>query len=183
MQSEIVTHPHNSLVDIRPLSAGSIPLFYATTLSLFSATEPSPLAAQPKYQLYMPPSVVRQTWLSVESEAAGGSWSRWLRRTLVTGPTRRLTWRDAGLGNAQRTPAKPSNAHHSIPIAKLSRPDPILFYAETPLFNGELHDNAHRIASTRLRGTSLFLIVPLSKHDVYPRHNQHHPTTATTGRS
>ncbi|KAH9007870.1 hypothetical protein EDB85DRAFT_2165146 [Lactarius pseudohatsudake] len=109
-------------------------------LSLFSATEPSPLAAQPKYQPYMPPSAVRRTWLSVESEAAGGSWSRWFRRNLVT-LLDDLRWHDTGLGNAQWTPAEPSNVHHSIPIAKLSRPDPILFYAEIPLFDNELHDN------------------------------------------
>ncbi|KAH9023532.1 hypothetical protein EDB83DRAFT_2679073, partial [Lactarius deliciosus] len=34
---------------------GSIPPFYATTLSLFSAMEPSPPPAQPKYQPYIPP--------------------------------------------------------------------------------------------------------------------------------
>lgn len=48
---------------------------------------------------------------------------------------------DAGSSNAQWTPSEPSNAHHSIPIAKLSRPDLILFYMEIPLFNDELHDN------------------------------------------
>lgn len=47
------------------------------TLSLFSAMEPSPPAAQPKYQP-SPPSAVRRTRLGVESEAAGGS--RWRSR-------------------------------------------------------------------------------------------------------
>jgi type 2A phosphatase activator TIP41 len=49
---------------------------------------------------------------------------------------------DAGPGNAAEwTPADPANAQHAIPIAELSRPDPILFYAEIPLFEDELHDN------------------------------------------
>ena len=42
-----------------------------------------------------------------------------------------LSWRLAD-------PEEPSNA---IPMAELSRPDPILFYAEVPLFEDELHDN------------------------------------------
>jgi len=33
------------------------------------------------------------------------------------------------------------NSSHCIPIAELTRPDPILFYAEVPLFEDELHDN------------------------------------------
>lgn len=42
-----------------------------------------------------------------------------------------ISWRPAD-------PEEPSNA---IPMAELSRPDPILFYAEIPLFEDELHDN------------------------------------------
>lgn len=38
-------------------------------------------------------------------------------------------------------PADPEDPSDSIPIAELSRPDPILFYAEIPLFEDELHDN------------------------------------------
>ncbi len=38
-------------------------------------------------------------------------------------------------------PADPENPSNSIPISELSRPDPILFYAEIPLFEDELHDN------------------------------------------
>ena len=37
--------------------------------------------------------------------------------------------------------ADPENRSHAIPIAELSRQDPILFYAEIPLFEDELHDN------------------------------------------
>lgn len=51
------------------------------------------------------------------------------------------TLEDEGSGNAQWVPGEPTNALHAIPIAELSRPDPILFYAEIPLFEDELHDN------------------------------------------
>ena len=37
--------------------------------------------------------------------------------------------------------ARPNDESHAIPIAELTRPDPILFYAEVPLFEDELHDN------------------------------------------
>lgn len=37
--------------------------------------------------------------------------------------------------------ADPENPSHHIPMAELTRPDPILFYAEIPLFEDELHDN------------------------------------------
>ena len=38
-------------------------------------------------------------------------------------------------------PADPDNPSEVIPIAELTRQDPILFYAEIPLFEDELHDN------------------------------------------
>lgn len=38
-------------------------------------------------------------------------------------------------------PAERSNPAHSIPMAELARHDPILFFAEIPLFEDELHDN------------------------------------------
>lgn len=38
-------------------------------------------------------------------------------------------------------PANPAYPAHAIPLAELTRPDPILFYAEVPLFEDELHDN------------------------------------------
>jgi len=38
-------------------------------------------------------------------------------------------------------PADPENPWNAIPLAELSRQDPILFYAEVPLFEDELHDN------------------------------------------
>ncbi|KAH9482494.1 TIP41-like protein [Psilocybe cubensis] len=45
-------------------------------------------------------------------------------------------------------PEDPSNA---IPMAELSRPDPILFYAEIPLFEDELHDNGSSSVLVRIR--------------------------------
>jgi type 2A phosphatase activator TIP41 len=39
------------------------------------------------------------------------------------------------------TVADSENTSHSIPLAELTRPDPILFYAEIPLYEDELHDN------------------------------------------
>jgi len=48
---------------------------------------------------------------------------------------------DAGSGNVQWVLGESTNVQHTIPIAELSRPDPILFYAEIPLFEDELHDN------------------------------------------
>nr|GAT54751.1 predicted protein [Mycena chlorophos] len=58
------------------------------------------------------------------------------------------------------TPADPSNATHTIPLAELSRPDPILFYAEVPLFEDELHDNgaAHLLVRVRVMPTCLFVL-------------------------
>jgi type 2A phosphatase activator TIP41 len=65
---------------------------------------------------------------------------------------------DAGPGNATEwTPGDPANAQHAIPIAELSRPDPILFYAEIPLFEDELHDNgASHLLVRIVRPLSLF---------------------------
>ena len=39
---------------------------------------------------------------------------------------------------------------HSIPYDQLSRPDPILFYAEIPLFEDELHDNGSSHLTVRI---------------------------------
>ena len=38
-------------------------------------------------------------------------------------------------------PADRNNPKHTIPLAELTRQDPILFYAEIPLYEDELHDN------------------------------------------
>ncbi|KAF8494219.1 type 2A phosphatase activator TIP41 [Russula emetica] len=67
---------------------------------------------------------------------------------------------DAGSGNAQWIPGESTNAQHTIPIAELSRPDPILFYAEIPLFEDELHDNgaSHLLVRIRVMPTCIFIL-------------------------
>ncbi|KXN92339.1 TIP41-like protein [Leucoagaricus sp. SymC.cos] len=49
------------------------------------------------------------------------------------------------------TAANPANPAHVIPMAELTRPDPILFYAEIPLFEDELHDNGSSALLVRIR--------------------------------
>jgi type 2A phosphatase activator TIP41 len=49
----------------------------------------------------------------------------------IESPSPSIQWMDAN----------EDNPSHSIPLAELTRPDPILFYAEIPLFEDELHDN------------------------------------------
>ena len=46
--------------------------------------------------------------------------------------------------------ADPEDPTQAIPIAELTRPDPILFYAEIPLFEDELHDNGSSILLVRI---------------------------------
>lgn len=52
-------------------------------------------------------------------------------------------------------PVDPENENYAIPLAELTRHDPILFYAEIPLYEDELHDNGSshllvRIVSTQI---------------------------------
>lgn len=49
-------------------------------------------------------------------------------------------------------PADPQKPSDTIPIAELTRPDPILFYAEIPLFEDELHDNGSSSFLVRIVG-------------------------------
>lgn len=79
---------------------------------------------------------------------------------------------DTGSGNAiEWTPADPANAQHAIPIAELSRPDPILFYAEIPLFEDELHDNGASHLLVRIVRSLSFLppLCPLDPDRAPPR--------------
>src|SRR6266550_7580753 len=46
--------------------------------------------------------------------------------------------------------ADPEDASHEIPIAELTRQDPILFYAEIPLYEDELHDNGSSALLVRI---------------------------------
>ncbi|KAH7923654.1 TIP41-domain-containing protein [Leucogyrophana mollusca] len=58
------------------------------------------------------------------------------------------------------TAADPDQPFHSIPMAELTRPDPILFYAEIPLFEDELHDNGSSSLLVRIRvmPTCIFIL-------------------------
>ncbi|KAF7302043.1 hypothetical protein MIND_00770700 [Mycena indigotica] len=60
----------------------------------------------------------------------------------------------------QWAPADSNDSSHAIPLATLSRPDPILFYAEVPLFEDELHDNgaAHLLIRVRVMPTCFFVL-------------------------
>ncbi|KAH8118670.1 type 2A phosphatase activator TIP41 [Phellopilus nigrolimitatus] len=57
-------------------------------------------------------------------------------------------------------PADPNNPAHTIPLAELMRPDPILFYAEIPLFEDELHDNgsSHLVVRIRVMPGCIFVL-------------------------
>lgn len=46
--------------------------------------------------------------------------------------------------------ANDADPQHTIPLAELTRQDPILFYAEIPLFEDELHDNGASHLVTRI---------------------------------
>ncbi len=52
--------------------------------------------------------------------------------------------------------AERNNPNHSIPLAELTRHDPILFYAEIPLYEDELHDNgaSHLLVRIVCKGCS-----------------------------
>ncbi|KAH9833681.1 type 2A phosphatase activator TIP41 [Rhodofomes roseus] len=60
----------------------------------------------------------------------------------------------------QWTPADPDNPKHTIPLAELTRHDPILFYAEIPLYEDELHDNgsSHLLVRIRVMPTCVFIL-------------------------
>ncbi|KAF7432689.1 hypothetical protein PC9H_004631 [Pleurotus ostreatus] len=53
-----------------------------------------------------------------------------------------------------------------IPMAELTRPDPILFFAEVPLFEDELHDNgtASYTIKIRVMPTCIFLLARFTLH-------------------
>ncbi|EPQ59182.1 TIP41-domain-containing protein [Gloeophyllum trabeum ATCC 11539] len=56
--------------------------------------------------------------------------------------------------------ADKENKSHVIPIQELMRPDPILFYAEIPLFEDELHDNgsSNLLVRIRVMPTCVFIL-------------------------
>ncbi|KAI5119604.1 hypothetical protein M0805_005774 [Coniferiporia weirii] len=57
-------------------------------------------------------------------------------------------------------PADADNPAHTIPLPELTRPDPILFYAEVPLFEDELHDNgsSHLLVRIRVMPGCIFIL-------------------------
>ena len=61
--------------------------------------------------------------------------------------------RDAATAATSFSPADPDNPSNVIPLAELSRQDPILFYAEVPLFEDELHDNGASSLIVRIVST------------------------------
>ncbi|KAL5527721.1 hypothetical protein ACEPAG_6522 [Sanghuangporus baumii] len=64
-------------------------------------------------------------------------------------------------GQSTFVPAETDNPAHTIPIAELTRPDPILFYAEIPLFEDELHDNgsSHLLVRIRVMPGCIFILL------------------------
>lgn len=60
----------------------------------------------------------------------------WTYTTLYPGHLEPTSSEAIGWKSAER-----NNPNHTIPLAELTRHDPILFYAEIPLYEDELHDN------------------------------------------
>ncbi|KAF8655341.1 hypothetical protein AX16_003114 [Volvariella volvacea WC 439] len=58
------------------------------------------------------------------------------------------------------TASDPEDPSQSIPMSELMRPDPILFYAEIPLFEDELHDNgsSNLLVRIRVMPTCIFIL-------------------------
>ncbi|KAF8914254.1 type 2A phosphatase activator TIP41 [Gymnopilus junonius] len=67
---------------------------------------------------------------------------------------------DDSATSTQWKAADPEDPSQKIPLAELSRQDPILFYAEIPLFEDELHDNGASAVLVRIRvmPTCLFIL-------------------------
>ncbi|KAL7282599.1 hypothetical protein ACG7TL_004070 [Trametes sanguinea] len=79
----------------------------------------------------------------------------WTYTTLYSGHTDTSS---SGVGSWQ--PADRNNPSHTIPLAELTRHDPILFYAEIPLYEDELHDNgaSHLLVRIRVMPTCIFIL-------------------------
>lgn len=74
----------------------------------------------------------------------------WTYTTIYSGTEATTSW----------NPSEPGNSSQTIPMAELTRPDPILFYAEIPLFEDELHDNGSSALIVRIRvmPTCIFIL-------------------------
>ncbi|RDB19880.1 TIP41-like protein, partial [Hypsizygus marmoreus] len=82
----------------------------------------------------------------------------WTYTTVYTGHDDVETL-DSGLAPSW-IPGDPEDQSHAIPLAELTRPDPILFYAEIPLFEDELHDNgsSNLLVRIRVMPTCIFIL-------------------------
>ena len=65
--------------------------------------------------------------------------------------------------NSKFIPADPDDPSHIVDVAELSKKDPILFYAEIPLYEDELHDNGTSLLTVRVVSASE--IVQLTTHN------------------
>ncbi|KIK67721.1 hypothetical protein GYMLUDRAFT_789513 [Collybiopsis luxurians FD-317 M1] len=64
-----------------------------------------------------------------------------------------LSTQASSSGRSEWHPSSTSSSHNhtTIPMAELTHPDPIVFYAEVPLFEDELHDNGSSALVVRIR--------------------------------
>lgn len=67
---------------------------------------------------------------------------------------------------ASSASADPTNPSHTIPLAELTRPDPILFYAEIPLYEDELHDNGSSHFVVRIVCAHILIISLLQTYEI-----------------
>ena len=92
--------------------------------------------------------------LPLGSDRIDSGSSQPLPTTLLTKPydwTYTTTYAGHTVSSAENfTPRDPEDSDHTIPIHDLTRQDPILFYAEVPLFEDELHDNGASIFSVKI---------------------------------
>ena|SRR3984957_9788899 len=81
----------------------------------------------------------------------------WTYTTTYAG-TSSSPFEDASVSSSTTwSPADPDNPSHSIPLAELTRTDPILFYAEVPLYEDELHDNGSSNLLVRIVSITFFM--------------------------
>ena len=66
---------------------------------------------------------------------------------------------DSSISETSWVPADDENPSNGIPMAELTRPDPILFYAEIPLFEDELHDNGSSALIVRIVRSTYILVL------------------------
>ncbi|OBZ70190.1 Ribosome biogenesis regulatory [Grifola frondosa] len=96
----------------------------------------------PSSQLPMPQTVVTKPYDWTYTSVYSGH--------NISSSSKEITWQ----------PADPGNQSHKIPLAELTRQDPILFYAEIPLYEDELHDNgaSQLLVRIRVMPTCIFIL-------------------------